>query len=970
MIRQNLVSRARRAQAALVLGVGTALLAGVLFPLHDEFQAGVARSAEDAARPVSLDVALVNEDRGVTAGEDDLNLGRGFVTQVEADRTTRWRVVSRGVAERGLVTGAYHLMVIIPSDFSAKLLDLDSPDPEPIAITYQVNGNGNVRAEATADRRGQEIVGRLNAQLVDVYLASILGNLRQAQDNVRRVVDAQAASTATFAADVEPGAREIGLGVETVDGLADGAAAVTALLHDGLGLLTEDLGLGVEETTAHDDALVDLLAAREEGAVTHGVFLESLLALDARLLGEEVAAVLDGLVATSRDLDAQLVDRPGTENHAAAVTALLGLTAEQDEAVRGRLDALRELDDAAVLATYGARARALVAADGGSSVLLADVLRVAGRQGDDVDREIPALPLLRAAAERRVSVLPYRHPRELRDAIGAGLFDHAGGTVSAAVGSMAEDLRVVRAWSGHGQVPPDPDAVVGADLPDLVGALESALGPGTAEPDEGTGEPGEPEPEVRSSGTDEGAEGSEPQEPGTDEGPAADPAAVAVAAAAYAGRVTEMAAAYRSAAEAVRALEACPTDCGLPADASVGSVLDLVVAFAVAQQVADEVGYLRGSSDLVARAVEGVADLVSTLEGLRVTGADLTATVAEQLETVASLRTDVRDLRGEEREVARSVAATDAMARDAQREARALAVASERLLAAAGAEAEVAEDVGDLISGVRADLASLETMAGDLDARGVGLSADLTERLTGAEEFADSFDGVLPHAHSAGVLNEHLLGFLVDPVRASPRDSVATADVMRPFPWVLIAAAVCGLAGHLLARWRTRAVASRGGVRGRATALAAPVLSGVVIGLATAWASGAALAVPRESQAEWALALVLACVTLTALARWLARECGGLGTGMCALALVGYVLVSDAVGTGVGGGVSAAVAAANPLCAVESVLSASLASGTAAVGLAVLAPLVWWALGASVLTLVERDDARRLVARLRPAVPA
>lgn len=948
----------RRARVLVVLAFAVCLLASVLLPLNGEYQDGLARERASAGDPVVLNVALVNEDRGVEAGGEQVNLGRAYVRQIESDTSAQWRVVSRGVGESGLVQGSYHVLVLIPSEFSEKLLDLDAEDPGAIGITYQVNGNGNARVEAVADTRGREIVGQLNGQLVDMYVASILGNLRQAQDNVRVVVDAEAEHVEVLVEEVDPAARAIGGGLEVLTEVSDGSVTSQLGLVDALDVLADGTHGSAEAATEHDVSLIALLSAREEGTLTYARFLETLLEVDARLLGDEVQRLYDELVDTSDGLRGQLDATSGTRNHTAAVGTVHDLTSESERAVDDRDQALDDLGPAAVLATHGPPVRAALDLAPDGPLTLADVLDLAGRAGSDTTSPAGFVPALADAVASRIAVLPFRDHAAVDKAVADGIFEHAGGGLAELAGQVADDLATVMTWDGHADVPPSPDGVVGADLEAIIAELLDAQAAPEAAP--------EPAPEP------EPGPGSEPDPDPLPGSPRSDPVPHA---ARYASEIARVAGAYAHAADLVRLAHACASTCGLHPGTDVTSAVDALVTTSVEEQIASERLHLREARALVGRMLAAAEELAGTHLVLQATQSHLEANVAEHLASLADLRGGMAQARTDERATARSLAGSDGLTRGIAGEARSLVASSEALAASSRSGAEYARRVTDLMHGLRADVDRLVGDAADLDERSELLTQALVGQVEDSQAFADSFGGVLANAHSAGVLNERLLRFLVDPVEPQARDSVVSTDVTRPFPWVLIVSALCFVTGYLLAgltdgRQHRSAFARRGALwlGPRARALATVAVAGALLGAGLGWASAADLGVPRSAQVVWSAAVVLSCVGLTVLAHWAVRQLRAVGVGLCLLLLVGYVFVSDAVGTGVTSGVSGVVAAVNPLSRTESALSAVLGSGPA--GLSVLGPLLVVAAVAAVLDLLVQDDLGRLVPRRRTAVAA
>lgn len=81
---------------------------------------------------------LVNNDNGATFNGRAYNLGKDFVTLIEQDTKRDWTTASADEADAGLANGSYDVVVMIPSDFSRRLLNLNSTNPTKAGIDYQV----------------------------------------------------------------------------------------------------------------------------------------------------------------------------------------------------------------------------------------------------------------------------------------------------------------------------------------------------------------------------------------------------------------------------------------------------------------------------------------------------------------------------------------------------------------------------------------------------------------------------------------------------------------------------------------------------------------------------------------------------------------------------------------------------------------------------------------------------------------
>ncbi|MGT2906172.1 hypothetical protein N1495_00665 [Streptococcus didelphis] len=89
----------------------------------------------------------------MTEGNKVYNWGSSYLKSIEKDNSQNWSVVSRGTAENGLKKGDYQLMVIIPNDFSKKVLDVNNSSADPSVVSYKVNTAGNLELEKEASKK-------------------------------------------------------------------------------------------------------------------------------------------------------------------------------------------------------------------------------------------------------------------------------------------------------------------------------------------------------------------------------------------------------------------------------------------------------------------------------------------------------------------------------------------------------------------------------------------------------------------------------------------------------------------------------------------------------------------------------------------------------------------------------------------------------------------------------------------------
>ncbi len=143
-------------------------------------------------------VALVNEDEGSLFNEEKLDFGQEFVSNIERDSNHNWYIVSRGVAENGLEQNLYNMMIVIPHDFTERALSIDSESPEKVHINYKINASESNEVRSKATETANKILNDFNRRIIDVYFASVIGNLQDAQDNIQTIVNKEAQYTNTY----------------------------------------------------------------------------------------------------------------------------------------------------------------------------------------------------------------------------------------------------------------------------------------------------------------------------------------------------------------------------------------------------------------------------------------------------------------------------------------------------------------------------------------------------------------------------------------------------------------------------------------------------------------------------------------------------------------------------------------------------------------------------------------------------
>jgi len=135
----------------------------------------------------NINYVLVNEDRGAEFNGIEYNLGSEFVNLVNQDPALLWHTASRSVATAGLDSGAYDVMIILPQNFSENLLSLQSFTPERARVFYEVRIGHSDTVRAHVLETVGLVLRDFNNRVIQMYFSSILGNLFEAQQNVRGI---------------------------------------------------------------------------------------------------------------------------------------------------------------------------------------------------------------------------------------------------------------------------------------------------------------------------------------------------------------------------------------------------------------------------------------------------------------------------------------------------------------------------------------------------------------------------------------------------------------------------------------------------------------------------------------------------------------------------------------------------------------------------------------------------------------
>ena len=252
-----------------------------------------------------MTVALVNEDQGAKFNGDDYQFGNEFIKNIEKDDQQDWYVVSRGVAENGLERNVYNMMIVIPNDFTKKALSIDSKAPEQVVVNYKINASDNSNLKAKAEKTASSILGEFNRRIIDVYFASVIGNLHEAQDNIGALVKKEQLYTNVYNNSIHrplAGYTSQFGAVQTDTKLSRDSFQG---LQDILKEFESNLDQGVQSGNTYRSGFMDFTSLQAANLLVSKEFSEQIVDLDGKMNDSNVLQQLESLIAANKAINEQ-----------------------------------------------------------------------------------------------------------------------------------------------------------------------------------------------------------------------------------------------------------------------------------------------------------------------------------------------------------------------------------------------------------------------------------------------------------------------------------------------------------------------------------------------------------------------------------------------------------------------------------------------------------------------------------------
>ncbi|MFH8770525.1 YhgE/Pip family protein [Streptomyces sp. NPDC085866] len=258
-----------------------------------------------------IPVALVNDDKGATAGGKKITAGDDIVAGLRDSKTFAWHEVSDAEARKGVEDGTYYLSLTMPADFSDRIASSSGDSPETGALRVRTNDANNYIVGQISRTVFNEVRTAASTKASRTFLDKIFISFSGIHD--KTVTAAEGADRLKGGlGKAEKGSKDL------ADGLTD-AKSGSGKLSKGLTKLTQgasDLENGSQRVADGTQTLADNVNGVYRKA---GPFLKD----NEKTIGDTAQLVADSAEAVRHNLDDLVKLAPGAARTAHASAAVL-----------------------------------------------------------------------------------------------------------------------------------------------------------------------------------------------------------------------------------------------------------------------------------------------------------------------------------------------------------------------------------------------------------------------------------------------------------------------------------------------------------------------------------------------------------------------------------------------------------------------------------------------------------------------
>ena len=227
----------------------------------------------------NLKVAVVNLDEGYTSDliPVDVNLGERTESELKASKSIGYTIVdSEDEAVEGVKSGTYYAAVVIPADFSERMLTYFADSTDKPEVYFYQNEKANAIAAIVTDKASAAVQKDINQSFASSLTSAAAGVLDQVGNYLRSYaaisgsasqlldqLDSDGSGTLSSALDASGMLRS---GTDGVQSLSDALDGATSSINDSFANSASDfdnvksaLDEAFDAAAGHTDQLVDAL---------------------------------------------------------------------------------------------------------------------------------------------------------------------------------------------------------------------------------------------------------------------------------------------------------------------------------------------------------------------------------------------------------------------------------------------------------------------------------------------------------------------------------------------------------------------------------------------------------------------------------------------------------------------------------------------------------------------------------------
>ena len=893
-----------------------------------------------------LNVAIVNEDKPVYVDTKEYNLGASYVKNIERDNSQNWSVVPRGAADTGLESGKYQLVLTIPSDFSEKILDINSINVDKTTINYKVNAQGNLQVENDANKLAKDIVADLNGQLVDMYMASILSNLYTAQKNVQASSQIQATNIGNYRTNLYGTAINSKNLFPTLYSMSSSSVDANGVLKTGLESYSQIFGRYDVSQIAYGDKLGTLLKNRDTEKKNHADVITGLISQSREDVQEQVknyqklieaqgslTANIDGTAASSDGTSPEVGPSYKTvaKNISEEIVSLQTNLTNERTKFENHKKGIRDFIDEKLASYYGTSEKTITLGRFLDKAANKDLEKAEGSLKEQLASAISELPKedfsgkefsgfgmtpITIPSVNYTDLKTIKEPSDEISLTDLKNLENKAITSTSAVGRTGTKAKV--SWkAGTGvtvhsvtydgtpvEFGQEIDLKTGGTFKVVYSLAEVAP---TPTPTPTTGSTGGPSPTPKAEPETVDISLNDVQAVSAP----IDVLAVQQAAVTYGQKVQKIASAYQK----VEALTQAYKTVNELRNSDVTDALSNIWFEAISSNLKKYEESLTkpasdtdtdGAKDKVDKALAKLTDLKPILEknvqDVLTTNQELDTKIKDQFEKYKKLKEKLETLENEQDGGNTAFKNTDDQLATLNSDYAALLSETKGVKESSQSNVKAAESVNETLGKFNRELSNAQTNTEKLSQDADSLMTQFNEELSKNGNFVESFVKVLNNAYDNGVPNEVLLNFLSNPVAQNSTSVKATVNVYRPFTWILLLEIVSLFTGYLFA---TQNIVRKVKDKFKLDKLhdtdimTVGLLSilAIIVGLVVGIVSSAQLHVGREYQPSWVLLIVLAALVLIQGQYLLLKHFRVIGMGLAFFMMISFVYLSNAIGT-------------------------------------------------------------------------